>query len=142
MAENLARRTEIPAYDTYPAPAAPEELRMRSAQDVETGTGGNAALHQAAEKVGTAVGRAVAMVREIPQRMSSQRFGVIRGGGGEGSLSQKASEAAESAKERVQEARTRVTRLAHEKPIHFIAGAAAAAFVLGALMRIWRSHRG
>ncbi len=141
MAENLARRTEIPAYDTYPAPAAPEELRMRSAQDVETGTGGNAALHQAAEKVGTAVGRAVAMVREIPQRMSSQHFGVIRGGGG-GSLSQTASEAAETAKDRVQEARTRVTRLAHEKPIQFIAGAAAAAFVLGALMRIWRSHRG
>lgn len=139
MAENLARSMEIPAYDTYPAPADPEELRMRSSHDeLEE----NPKLTEAAGRIGSVVGRAVGMVKELPDNVK-QRFDVIRGGAGEGRrLSERAGELAESARERIRETRQRTSRYAHDNPFQFLAVVAGAAFALGVVLRIWRSHRG
>jgi ElaB/YqjD/DUF883 family membrane-anchored ribosome-binding protein len=35
----------------------------------------------------------------------------------------------------------RIRRAAHERPLHFVAGIAGAAFVLGVALRIWRSKQ-
>ena len=35
----------------------------------------------------------------------------------------------------------RVLRVANERPLHFVAGVAGAAFALGVVLRIWRSKR-
>lgn len=140
MAENLARSMEIPAFDTYPAPADPEELRMRSSHDklVEE----NPKLNEAAGRIGGMVGRAVEMARELPENVK-QRFDVIRGGAGAGRpLSQRAGELADTARERIRETRQRASRYAHDNPFQFLAVVAGAAFALGVVLRIWRSRRG
>lgn len=140
MAENLARSMEIPAYDTYPAPADPEELRMRSSHDELAEE--NPKLNQAAGKIGSVVGRAVGIVKELPDSVK-QRFEVIRGGAGEGRpLSERAGELADTARERIRETRRRTSRYAHDNPFQFLAVVAGAAFALGVALRIWRSDRG
>jgi hypothetical protein len=97
---------------------------------------------EAAETVGTAVGKAVLRVREVPRRMAEmkQRFTVIRGRTREEAAST-AGELRENARQKVYEARTRAEYLAHEYPMQFILGAGGTALVLGFALRVWRSSR-
>ncbi len=98
-------------------------------------------LRETAETVGTVVGRAVNRARELPQRLAGMkdRFTVIRGRVREDAAST-AEEVGETAKQRFQQAQTRVEYYAHEYPIQFILGVGAACFGLGVIMRIWRSN--
>ncbi len=99
-------------------------------------------LNEAAEAVGSAVGSAVEAVRNLPDRVQDvkERFGVIQG-----RAQKQAASAAEQwkwrAKARVRSARLRTHEFAQEYPLHVIAGVAAAGFVLGFVLRIWRSRR-
>ncbi len=97
---------------------------------------------EAAESVGTAVGKAVVKVRELPRRVADmkQRFIVISGQRREDAVSS-AGELRDNARQKVQQARSRAEYLAHEYPLQFILAAGAAAFVLGFALRIWRSSR-
>ncbi len=102
----------------------------------------NPRLHEAAEAIGSAVGSAVDTVRSLPDRVQEMkhRFGVIQG-----RAQKQAMNAADEVKWRAQ-ARARLTKirarhLAHEYPLHVIGGVAAAGFVLGIALRIWRLRR-
>ncbi|HYG99089.1 MAG TPA: hypothetical protein VD837_08155 [Terriglobales bacterium] len=102
---------------------------------------GRPRLHNRAESVGSVVGKAVGRVRDLPRRVSEmkERFTVIRGR--RGGAAPSAGELKETARQRVYEARSRAEFYAHEYPVQFIAAAGAAAFVLGFIMRVWRSSR-
>jgi ElaB/YqjD/DUF883 family membrane-anchored ribosome-binding protein len=101
-----------------------------------------AKTRDAAESVGTAVGKAVVRVRELPRRVAEmkERFTVIRGRAREDAAST-TEDLRQNARDKVRDARTRAEYLAHEYPLQFIAGAGAAAFVFGFAMRVWRSSR-
>lgn len=109
-------------------------------RELPAGSDTNLRLRNTAESVGNAVGRAVNKVRTLPRRVSSmkERFTVIRGGGGEGAS---AADIKETARQRIDEARSRARYYAHEYPVEFIATAGAAAFALGFILRVWRSSR-
>ena len=133
-------------------------------------------MHEIAEQIGTALGRAVSGVLSLPDRV---RYGLhlVKGQAREhaGSATDAASELAQSMSERISslrqeatqtasqwkekagqragelnelageqiaEARLRVAHAARENPIRMIMGFAAAAFVLGVGLSLWRSTRG
>jgi uncharacterized protein YjbJ (UPF0337 family) len=133
-------------------------------------------MHEIAEQIGTALGRAVSGVLSLPDRV---RYGLhlVKGQAREhaGSATDAASELAQSMSERIYslrqeatqtasqwkekagqragelnelageqiaEARLRVAHAARENPIRMIMGFAAAAFVLGFGLSLWRSNRG
>lgn len=115
----------------------------------------NPQWNEAAEQIGSALGRAVATVRDMPARADQvksemrDRFEVIRGRGrekGAGVASRvretaerKANELKERARENVHVARNRAQRLVRERPLQVILAAFGAAFIMGAVLRIWRS---
>jgi ElaB/YqjD/DUF883 family membrane-anchored ribosome-binding protein len=109
-------------------------------RELPVGSDANARLRITAESVGNAVGKAVNKVRTLPRRVSSmkERFTVIRGGGTEGASP---ADMKETARQKIYEARSRARYYAHEYPIQFIASAGAAGFVLGFILRVWRSSR-
>lgn len=113
-------------------------------------------LEDAGEAVGQAIGTVINEARELPGKLHGRvselrrRFRVISGRG-PGSLKQRASELSEEAEERVsdlsREARRqarhwefRARLYAYRDPLKFIASAAAAGFVLGFLLRLWRDE--
>ncbi len=95
-----------------------------------------------AQTVGSAVGKVVNKARELPGRLAEmkERFTVIRGRTQENAAS-KASEIGENAKQKVSEARTRIEHYAHESPLQFVLGVGGACFVVGMILRMWRSSR-
>jgi ElaB/YqjD/DUF883 family membrane-anchored ribosome-binding protein len=99
-------------------------------------------MRDTAETVGTAVGKAVGKVRELPRQMAElkERFTVIRGRARESATST-AEEFRQNARQRAYQARTRVEQVAHEYPLQFILAVGAAGFVLGFALRVWRSSR-
>lgn len=101
-----------------------------------------AKLRETAETVGSAVGRAVSKARDLPRRLAEmkQRFTVVRGRAREEAATT-AEEVRENARQKFQQAQTRVQHYAHEYPVHFILGVGAAAFVFGLFLRLWRSDR-
>ncbi len=100
----------------------------------------NPALNETAERVGFAVGNAANKVREIPRRVQEmkQRLTVVRGRSSEDAKTA-ASEWKETAQERLHVARNRAQLYAHEYPLQVLAGAAGLGFVIGLILRIWRS---
>jgi hypothetical protein len=142
-----AIRRDVLALDEYAEPEA-------------RGGGPNedARLNAAAEEIGASVGRAVQAVRELPERMDQarsslkDRLTVIRGSGSEpGEAEQRLHELKDAAQERFEHVRERamtamhtaqirLRRLSNEQPLYVIASVAAFAFVLGASLRVWRSH--
>lgn len=131
---NDAAELETPVY--VPAGSVDRQLPEQAT------TTNSGALHDTAESVGAAMGKAVGKVRELPRRMAEmrERFTVIRGRAREDAAS-RAVEMKETAKLRVSQAQTRAEYYAHEYPIQFILGVGATAFVLGFILRIWRSSR-
>lgn len=99
-------------------------------------------LRGTAETVGSAVGKAVNTARDLPRRLAEmkERFTVIRGRTQENATST-AAEISDNAKQKMYKTRTRVEHYAREYPVQFILGAGGACFVLGMLLRIWRSSR-
>jgi ElaB/YqjD/DUF883 family membrane-anchored ribosome-binding protein len=112
----------------------------------------NPRLSSAAEGVGNALGSAVSRVRHLPGTLqeAKARFTVIRGGKQQdvrqaaGKAVHRIREATldvkDQARERFAQARTRTKRLAHDYPLHVIAGAAIFGMLIGIGLRIWRDH--
>ncbi len=130
----------------------------------------NPRLNSAAESVGSALGTAVSNVRNLPNTLqdAKARFTVIRGrrkqdiqqtaeetvnrireAGAEikeqareqlGEAKERLADVKDQALRRADEARARADRLAHEYPLHVIAGAAAVGMLLGIGLRIWRDY--
>lgn len=100
----------------------------------------NHRLNETAEAIGNAVGSAVETVRHLPERLQDmkERFTVIRGRAQEDAAT-RAAELKETAQQKAQQARTRAAHLAREYPLQVIAGVAGGAFILGFVLRIWRS---
>ena len=113
-------------------------------------------LENAGEVVGTAIGMAINQAKDIPGRLHDgvdnlkRRFRVITGGGSAG-ISRRASELTDDAADRVSEAadqalyqvrrwETRARHYAHHYPLQFLGSAAAAGFVVGFLLRLWRDE--
>lgn len=119
----------------------------------------NPQWNQAAEQIGSTLGRAVAKVRQMPRRAEQaateltnemrDRLEVVRrrepGLGMTTRLRQKAEQTADElkgrARENVQVARNRAQRLARENPLELIVAAFGAAFIAGIALRIWRANR-
>jgi hypothetical protein len=99
-------------------------------------------LRETAETVGSAVGRAVNMARDLPRRVEEmkERFTIIRGRAKEDAAAT-AEEVRETAKHKMRQAQTRVQFYAREYPIEFILGVGAFGFVIGMFLRAWRSSR-
>jgi ElaB/YqjD/DUF883 family membrane-anchored ribosome-binding protein len=100
-------------------------------------------LNDAAEQIGSKVGRAIRTVRELPEQLGSlkDRFTVIRGRGQQ-AAGEKAQELKDAAAERIERTRRRAGVLIEENPLQVILGVAGAAFLLGVALRVWRSNRG
>ena len=104
-------------------------------------------VQDAAETIGSGVGRAVNAVRELPERLRLQqrledmkrRFTVIKGRAQEDALD-RAGELKEKAGDKLADVRTRASRLARQYPFGVVLGAAGAGFILGVALRIWRDH--
>ncbi len=98
-------------------------------------------LNQAAEKVGNAIGTAVERARELPRKVVEirERLNVTRTRTRE-DVATAASDIKENAHQRVLQLRTRTRLWVQENPLQTIALGAAGAFVLGFVLRIWRSH--
>lgn len=158
------RTDDFPTYDNYPGPesrrtpkAGRDYLPTTYSQDAEAEGGGrDDRLNQAAEQIGSTVGRAVQAVRELPERLqqarssAKDRLSVIRGGK-ESDAGDRVEELKDAAQEKfenvrqrassfVRDTRIRARRVADERPLYVVAAVAVAAFVVGATLRIWRSH--
>jgi hypothetical protein len=113
-------------------------------------------LENAGEAVGEAIGVAINEARQLPGKLQGRvsdlrrRFRVISGGG-YGSLKQRASGFSDEAEERLSELSREASREARHWefrarlyairfPLQFIAGAAAAGFAVGFLLRLWRDE--
>lgn len=137
MTDPVLRTPDSPNFDTYPAPTPSAQRALPE------GTPGDERLNDAAEQIGSAVGRAVRSVRELPEHLDAlkHRFTVIRGRGRE-AASEKVQDLKESTNQQVQRARQRIDHLVSEYPLQVIVTAAGAAFLLGIALRVWRSNRG
>jgi hypothetical protein len=152
MPEN-ARAT--PNFDTYPAPS-PGPTARPDRQLPEDPTG--ARLTETAETIGTAVGKAVNTVRDLPGRLEDMkddmkhRLQVVRRQGGPSAgdklkdkadeLKDKAGELKQQASDKLGEARQRASRMANESPLTVVLAAGIVAFAVGVILRVWRSNRG
>jgi ElaB/YqjD/DUF883 family membrane-anchored ribosome-binding protein len=136
-----AGRTERLLEPEYPGarplgeiPHEPVSNRFEAAE--------GAKLQDAAESVGAAVGKAISTARDVPRRLSvmKERFTVIRGRVQEDTTTA-AVEMRENARQKIVRARSRTEIYAHEYPLKFIARVGIAGFVLGMMLRAWRSSR-
>jgi hypothetical protein len=136
MAEPVLRTPDLPNFDTYPAPAPADRT-------LPAGRPGDDRLNEAAEQIGSTVGRAIRGVRHLPEHLGElkDRFTVIRGRG-QRVAEEKAQEIKEAATEQVKRTRRRIDLMISEYPIEMILATAGAAFLLGVSLRIWRSNRG
>ncbi len=137
MAEPVLRTPDAPNFDTYPAPTPSAQRALPE------GNPGDERLNDAAEQIGSNIGRAIRSVRQLPEHLGAlkDRFTVIRGRGRR-AAGEKAQELKEAAGEKVQRTRRRIDGMVNEYPLQVILGAAGAAFLLGVALRIWRSNRG
>ncbi len=165
MAEPV-RSEDFPTYDTYPGRESPRSAEPGVDYLPTTwqqgagaaGAGRESRLEETAEQIGSTLGRAVRAVRDLPEQVDQARVSmrdrltVIRGGGGQRSAAaEKASEIKDAAQQKLEEAkdraaqmtrqaRARAQRIADERPLHVVAGAFLAAFIIGAVLRLWRSE--
>ncbi len=154
------------ATDPVPEPLTNQDLKRETGVDLSrpelppAERDANTRLQQAAAQTGRVAGKAVAAVREMPRRQSSGPSTVEE-------IKNRVSDAAEQARDTaaetydrtkqqaaetyqqrrervsgaVQRSRLRWRRIIDEYPLRVIAGAAAVGFVLGVVLRIWRSSR-
>lgn len=160
------RTEETPNFDTYPGPESPA---TNPAAYVPAGRSAAPAndnrITHAAEQIGSAMGRAVSVARDMPQKIGGElrgRFQVISGqarqrgarsyeelksAAGEGIdrvkdvAGPKVNQLGTRATEKMHLARNRAERIARDRPVEVILGAFGAAIVLGTALRIWRSNR-
>ncbi len=149
--EALAPEEVTPVTSSLPGtPPALDESRGRAMESQDRAT-------RAGEAVGSAVGNAVGNLqssvrsgmklvsdksRDLGEKLSEATDSArVRGQEMADEAAQRARELGRQARERVLEARREGSRFAHEKPLHTIAAIAGAAFVIGLLLRIWRSSR-
>ena len=114
-------------------------------------------LQTAGEAVGAALGTVVSEAGRIPERIQEgveglkRRFRVITGGAGAEELKDRAAELTDEAQQRISEYATDASREARHwefrarlyairYPLKFVAGAAAAGFAIGFLLRLWRDE--
>jgi glycine zipper-containing protein DUF883 len=129
MADAKARSADLPNFDTYPAtPPAGRQLPREGVTDTP--------LAQSAEQLGSTLGRAVNLVRDLPGRILSMKDRV-----GSRDLSATAEEWKTNAQRRVADAQQRARRIVRENPLQALAVVAGVAFLLGVAIRIWRSDR-
>jgi len=138
-------KVEEPALDERLSPPIPpeRELPLHSVNVPRPDAAAeNPRLRDTAESVGTAVGKAVHKVRDLPRRVSEmrERLVVIRGRTREDATST-AAELKENARQKMYEARNRAQYYAREYPLEFLAAVAGVGFVFGFALRIWRSGR-
>ena len=130
MADAKARSADIPNFDTYPATPPERQLPREGVTDTP--------LAQSAEQLGSTLGRAVNMVRDLPNRIVSMKE---RATGGGRDLSATAEEWKNNAQRRVADAQQRARRIVRENPLQALAVVAGIGFLLGVAIRIWRSDR-
>ena len=148
MAEPVLHTPDTPNFDTYPAPIPTAE------RSLPPGNPGDDRLNEAAEQIGSTVGRAVRTVKQLPDQLETlkDRFTVIQGRS-RGAAAEKARELKDAAGararelkdaagEQIQRTRRRFDELVDEYPLQVILGAAAIAFLMGISLRVWRSNRG
>jgi ElaB/YqjD/DUF883 family membrane-anchored ribosome-binding protein len=100
---------------------------------------GNAALNDAAERIGNVIGVAMNKVREFPARARQAREQLREAQRrATGQIGETAGDLKRTARLRATQARDRTQQFVHEKPIHAIGGAAGTAFALGFALRLWR----
>ena len=157
------RTEDFPDFDTYPgaesSPARGERLLV-VASDVVPGAESDerdSRLHEAAEQIGSTLGRAVRAVQNLPDTMDqartdlSDRLSVIRGGAEREDVAGKVDQVKDLARERLEEvrrralaltrdARARARHMVDEQPLVVLLGIFVGTFALGAALRIWRSH--
>ncbi|HLH10187.1 MAG TPA: hypothetical protein VKW78_23330 [Terriglobales bacterium] len=98
---------------------------------------------QAADRLGQALGSAASQVRQIPINLKyriedlRERFKVIRGRASN-DVREAAGDLQQGAARNLRQARSRAQRLAHDYPIEFVLGSAAAAFLVGFILGWWR----
>ena len=136
MAVPVVRTPDSPNFDTYPAPAPADRT-------LPAGHPGDDRLNEAAEQIGSTVGRAVRSVRDLPEQLGGlqDRLTVIRGRG-QRLAEEKAREIKGAAIERMERTRRRIGLLVSEYPLEVIVATAGVAFLLGVSIRMWRSNRG
>ncbi len=137
------RTDDFPEFDTYPSPESQEDA-------------GGSSPQSAAEQLGSTVGRAMRVARELPQRVDQMRVDlrhrmtVIRGGASS-SLANKASELKEAAQQKLEDgkqravelarqARERAARITDERPLQVLLGIFAAGFIAGVAFRLRRNR--
>ena len=98
---------------------------------------------QAREQAGSATDAASDLAQSMTERISSFRQGAAQTAA---QWKEKASERSgqlnQVAGQRIADARSRAMRATRENPIQIIIGLAAASFVIGVGLRLWRSNRG
>jgi len=133
-------------------------------------------MHEIAAQIGTALGKAINGIRDLPDRVRhglhlvkgqarehagsatdaaadmaqsmSERISSLRQEAAETAAQwkekagQRAGELNQLAGEQIAEARSRVAHATRETPLQMIMGFAAASFVIGFGLSLWRSHRG
>ena len=137
MAEPVLRTPDLPNFDTYPAPTPSAQRALPE------GNPGDERLNDAAEQIGSNIGRAIRSVRRLPEHLGSlkERFTVIQGRGRQ-VATEKARDLKQAAGEQVRRTRRRIDGAVNEYPLQVILGAAGVAFLLGVALRVWRSNRG
>jgi hypothetical protein len=157
MAERSLRTEQLPGFEDSPATGPLITDPERELPATTTGRAENPRWNEAAENIGRTAGRAVAKIREFPRQIDDVRedareklreIRIQSQPGGPGRFDQLKDRAVERldilrnrANERVLIYRNRAQRMTRERPLAIIAGAFAAAFVLGVALRIWRSDR-
>lgn len=163
------REGDSPLHRTLSEWALPEHATPSALGHIPVPSA-NPRLNSAAESVGSALGTAVSSVRGIPNKLqdAKARFTVIRGRKSQDvqqaaeetvnrireagtdlteqarerldDVKEQARERLADARQRVQQARSRADHLAHQYPLHVMAGAAAFGMLLGIGLRVWRDH--
>ncbi len=128
-------------YGEPAEPPAPAEVHRTLAPLGSVQPRPSGALQEAAESIGSAVGKAVDTVQRLPERLQDmkERFTVIRGRAREDAAA-KTEELKEEAAQKVSEVRSRAERLARQYPLQTILAMVGIGLLLGIVLRIWRDH--
>lgn len=98
---------------------------------------------QAREHAESATDTAADLAQSMSERITSLRHEAAQTAAQwRDKAGQRAGELNQLAEQRIAEARSRAERASRESPLQMIVGLAAASFIIGFGLRLWRSHRG